>query len=75
MVHDGSLGVAVVPGRLPAKPVDRPVPGGGEDPATGVRGHPGCRPPLQRDDEGLLDRLLGDVDVTEEADQGRDRSS
>ena len=30
---------------------------------------------LERDDEGLLDRLLGGVDVAEDADQARDRPS
>ena len=40
-------------------------PGFGGTPVSGQR--------LDRDDERLLDRLLGDVDVAEEADQGRDR--
>ena len=38
----------------------------------GFGGTPAVRPPLEGDDEGLLDRLLGEVDVAEEADQGGD---
>ena len=39
---------------------------------AGLGGTPGRRPPLERDDERVLDRLFGDVDVAEEADQGGD---
>jgi hypothetical protein len=31
------------------------------------------RPPLQRDDEGVLHRLLREIEVAEDPDQGRDR--
>ena len=31
------------------------------------------RPALERDDERLLDRLLGQIEVAEDADQRRDR--
>ena len=58
-----------------AEPVDRPVAGGGDDPAGGAGRQAVGRPPLEGDDERLLDRLLGDVDVAEEADQGGDRSA
>ena len=34
-----------------------------------------ARPALERDDEGLLHGLLGGVEVTEDADQARDRPS
>ena len=37
--------------------------------------HSGGRPPLGGDHEGLLDRLLGEVDVTEEADQYGNRAT
>ena len=57
----------------PAKPVDRPVPGRGRDPCAGVRGHAPLRPDLKSGDEGVLDRFLGEVEVAEDADQGRDR--
>jgi hypothetical protein len=36
-----------------------------------VLGRPLARPPLGRDRERLLGGLLGEVDVAEEADQGR----
>jgi hypothetical protein len=60
---------------LAPQPVDRLVAGDARDPGAGVVGDAVGRPPLERDDEGLLDRLLGGVDVTEDADQARDRPS
>ncbi len=41
--------------------------------APGIVGRAVSRPPLERDDEGLLHRLLGEVEVAEDADQARDR--
>jgi len=69
MVDEGGLGVAIVTGRFPPEPVDGLVTRRGDDPAARVRGHAGHRPPLGGHHEGLLDRLLGEVDVAEEADQ------
>jgi len=56
--------------RLPPEPVDGLVAGGRDDPTARIRRHTGHRPALEGDDEGLLHRLFGEVDVTEEADQG-----
>lgn len=58
--------------RLPAETVDRPVPSGGDDPTRGAGGRAGLWPFLHRDGKRLLDRIFGDVDVTESADQGGD---
>ena len=55
------------------QPVDRPVAGRGRDPRAGVVGHAARGPRLQRGDERVLDRLLGEVEVAEDADQRRDR--
>jgi hypothetical protein len=51
------------------------VAGGGGDPATRVGRHAIARPPAQGDGEGLLHRILGQVDVAEDADQGGQRSA
>jgi hypothetical protein len=55
---------------LAAQPVDRAVARGGHQPGAGVVGRAGPRPALRRHREGLLDGLLGEVEVAEEADQG-----
>ena len=65
-------GVPVVAGGLAPDPVDRAVAGRRDDPPGRVRRHAALRPALERDGEGVLDRLLGEVDVAEEADQGGD---
>ena len=62
-------------GRLPAQPVDRPVAGGGDDPAGRARRQAGRRPALHGRGERVLDRLLGDVDVAEDADQDGHRAA
>ena len=69
-VQSVSSEVAVVAGGLPAQAVDGPVAGGGRDPAAGVRRHALGRPPLGGDGERLRDRVLGEVDVAEDTDQG-----
>src|SRR5258708_25077215 len=68
-----SLCLAAGPGRLAAQPVERLVPRGGDDPATRVRRHPVAWPAFGGDGERLLDRVLRDVDVAEDAGQGRHR--
>jgi hypothetical protein len=73
-VEERGLCVAVVPGRLAPEPVDRAVPGGRRDPRTGVRRDSAGEPSFGRDREGLLDRVLGDVDVAEDTNQRRNRS-
>src|SRR4029453_11946795 len=57
------------------QPVDRAVPGGGRDPRSRVRGHTALRPDLEGRDEGVLHRLLGEIEVAEDTDQRRDRPS
>jgi hypothetical protein len=74
-VQQRSLRMAVLPGRLPAETVDRPVAGGRDDPTRGTRRQPGGRPPLHRRGERVLDGFLGDVDVTEDADHDGDRAT
>jgi hypothetical protein len=67
--------VAVLAGRFPAEAVDRPIPGCGDDPSRRARRQTGGRPPLDRRGERVLDRLLGDADVTEDADQDGHRAT
>ena len=55
--------------RAPADPVDRLVPRGGDQPARRIRRRAGHRPLLDRDRERLLERLLGHVEIAQEADQ------
>ena len=74
-VQPGRLCLAAVAGRLPPQAVQCLVAGRGDDPAAGVGRHPGGRPASRGDGKGLLDRLLGKVDITEEADQNGHRTS
>jgi len=55
---------------LAAEPVDGLVAGGGDDPGPGPVGDARARPTLDGDQEGLLDRLLGQVEVAEDTDEG-----
>jgi len=48
--------------------------GGGDDPPAGLGGHAGVRPARQGGGEGVLDRLLGEVDVAEVTDQDGHRA-
>ena len=59
----------------PPDPVDGLVAGRGRDPRAGVARQPALRPHLERDQEGVLDGLLGEVEVAEDADERRDRPS
>ena len=63
-----------VQGPRAAQSIDRPVAGDPGDPGPGVGGNAVPRPALERDEERLLDRLLGGVEVAEDPDQGRDRT-
>ena len=56
-------------GPFAADPVDRRIPGGRDDPRAGVGGDAGLRPALERGREGLLDRILGSLEVAEGAGQ------
>ena len=58
---------------LAPQPVDRAAPRGQRDPRRRVGRHAVARPALERDDEGVLDRLLGAVEVAERPCQGGDR--
>ena len=60
---------------LAADAVDGAVARGADDPGAGVAGEPVAGPALDRDHEGLLHRLLGQVDVAEDPDQDRHRPS
>ena len=59
-------------GLLTANPVDRPVPRGCDDPGAGVPRRPLPRPQLGSTHEGVLDRVLGEVEVAEDASEDRD---
>jgi hypothetical protein len=61
------------PAALAPDPVDRPVARRGDDPRRRVRGRAVARPALQRDQERVLDRLLGAIEVAEDAREQRDR--
>ncbi len=60
---------------LPAESIDGPVPSGGGDPGPRAVGDPIAGPPFQRHHEGLLDGLLGQVEVAEHPDERRHRPS
>jgi hypothetical protein len=57
---------------LAADAVDRAVAGGRDDPRAGVRRCAVPRPALGRDDEGVLNRVLGKVEIAEDAAENRD---
>ena len=59
----------------PSDAVDRPVAGGRDDPGAGVVRRTPLGPDLERDDEGVLHRLLGEVEVAEHPDERGDRPS
>lgn len=54
-----------------ANPVERAVAGRGRDPGPGVARNPVPRPCLERRDEGVGKRLLGEVEVPQGPDQRR----
>ena len=55
-----------------ADPVDRRVARDGLDPGPRLARDPGPRPPLERRRERVLHRVLGELEVAEDADQGRE---
>src|SRR5215475_6939318 len=69
VVQQGSLSVPVVPRRLPPELIDGAVLGGCRDPPARVGRQTGLRPASESNRERVLDRLFGDVNVAEEADQ------
>jgi hypothetical protein len=63
------------PSALGTDPVDGAVARGGDDPRRGVVGDAAFRPPLERGDEGVLDRLLGTIEIAKDAGEDGDRLS
>ncbi len=61
-------------GLLAPNPVDGRVPGRRDDPGAGIARRSVARPALGRADEGVLYRVLGEVEVTEDAAEDRDRA-
>ena len=59
---------------LAADPVDRRVAGRRDDPGAGIARRSVARPALRRADEGVLHRVLGEIEVTEDAAEDRDRA-
>src|SRR5205823_11222114 len=53
-------------------PVDCPVPRRCQQPGARAFGRAGERPPLERDRNGVLKGVLGEVEVAEDADQARE---
>jgi hypothetical protein len=60
---------------IAANAVDSPVASGGQQPRARVGGRAVARPALRSRRERLLSGLLGEVEVAEEADQGREDTS
>ena len=63
------------PAALGADAVERAVAGGGDDPGRRVVGQSVDGPALERDQERVLHRLLGAVEVAEDVGQDGDRPS
>jgi hypothetical protein len=66
------LGLVLEPAAT-AQSVDGSVASGRGDPRARVVRHPARRPGLQRRDERLLNGFLGEIEVTKDADERRDR--
>src|SRR5581483_12403163 len=60
---------------VPTDAVDRAVPGHRHEPAGRIAGHAVPWPPLEGDGDSLLKGVLGEVEVAEDADQGREDAS
>jgi hypothetical protein len=71
---DQQISTAVVakhdPETIAPQPIDRPVSRRRRDPTTRVGWEAIAGPHLERHREGLLNRVLGEIDVAEDADQG-----
>jgi hypothetical protein len=74
-VQKHRLAMSVVARRLATESIDPAVLRCGDDPPGRARRKAVFGPTLQRHLERVLDRFLGDVDITEEADQAGDSSS
>jgi hypothetical protein len=75
--HERRVQQAGLRGQRPiaADAVDRAVARGGDQPARRVPRDAVARPALRRDRERLLRGLLGEVEVAEEADEGRENAA
>ena len=69
---NGHLGQEFATSRLAAKVIDRPIARGRRDPATCIGWQSVRRPLPKGEGEGFLDGILGQVDVAEDPDEGRD---
>jgi hypothetical protein len=74
-VQECGLGVLVPPGRLAAQDVDRPAAGGGDDPSRRARRDAVARPAADGLRPCLLEGVLGDVEIAEDADEDGDRAA
>ena len=61
------LGVLAMGERVAAEEIDRPMLGGGHEPGTGLLGNSRLGPLLERRDQRVLGKLLGDADVAHHA--------
>src|SRR3954447_13493171 len=69
------LRLAVVARGLPSQAVDRAVARRGDDPARRAGRQPALGPASDGLGEGVLHRVLGDVEVAEDAGENRDRAT
>jgi len=60
---------------LPAQPVDRLVAADIDQPRPRIGRRIGGRPALQRHREGILQRVLGEIEIADQADQCRQRAT
>src|SRR4029077_2715630 len=74
-VQQGSLGVPVLAGRLPAEAIDGPVAGRGDDPAGRAPRQSAGWPSLHGHGDRVLHRVFGDVKVAKGAGQDGDRTA
>jgi hypothetical protein len=70
----GELGPLRLQRPFPAEPVDCQVASRGDDPRSRARRDAVPWPALRSDGEGLLDGVLGELEVAERADQDRNRA-
>src|SRR6202043_1101325 len=74
-VQQRGLGMPVRARCLAPEAVDRAVARGGDDPSRRAGRQSGRRPPFHRCREGVLDGLLGNIDVAEDPDQDGHRAT
>ena len=68
----GDVGQRRVEPRAPTNGIDRLEPAGGHEPCARIGGDTIPRPALHGRREGIVQRLLGEIEVAEEADQRRE---